>query len=120
MDARRNQVYNALFERKDGVLTRLTEDRAISVAELDEELKNIEKTKILVGDGAVLCYNTLQNRNDLLLAPEHLRMQRASGVALAASLRIQAGEILPTEAVNPNYLRLSQAERERAEKQMRM
>ena len=63
MDARRQQVYNALFDVTDGVVTRLTEDRAISVGELDEALKKIEKTKILVGDGALLCYNTLQNRS---------------------------------------------------------
>jgi len=119
MDARRQQVYNALFEVQDGVITRLTEDRAISVEQLDAELKKIEKTKILVGDGATLCYNTLQNREGLLLAPEHLRLQRASGVALAAAERIRAGEILPPEAVNPNYLRLSQAEREREEKKKR-
>lgn len=119
MDARRQQVYNALFEVKGGSVTRLTEDRAISVSQLDMELKNIEKTKILVGDGAVLCYNTLQNREGFLLAPEHLRMQRASGVALAAAERIRTGEVLPPEAVNPNYLRLSQAEREREEKMKR-
>ena len=116
MDARRQQVYNALFEVKDGALIRLTEDRAISVAELDAELKNIEKTKILVGDGAALCYNSLQNRQNLVLAPEHLRLQRASGVALAAAELISADGVLPPEAVNPNYRRLSQAERERAEK----
>lgn len=116
MDARRQQVYNSLFEVKDGVLTRLTEDRAISVEELDLELKKIENRKILVGDGAELCYNTLQSRQGLLLAPEHIRMQRASGVALAAAQCIAAGAVLPPEAVNPNYLRLSQAERERAEK----
>ena len=44
----RQQVYNALFDITDGVVTRLTEDRAISVGELDEALKKIEKTKILV------------------------------------------------------------------------
>lgn len=120
MDARRQQVYNALFDVTDGVVTRLTEDRAISVGELDEALKKIEKTKILVGDGALLCYNTLQNRSNLLLAPEHLRMQRASGVALAAAAQLSRGETVPAEAVNLNYLRLSQAERERAEKQKRM
>lgn len=114
MDARRSQVYNALFEAKDGVLTRLTEDRAISLEELEAGLKKLEKTKILVGDGAVLCYNTLRERvGGLRLMPEPLRMQRASGVALVAAeqaargLRPSAGELVP------NYLRLSQAERER-------
>jgi len=59
MDARRQQVYNALFSCENGILTRLTPDRAISLEELDEELKKIEKPKIMVGDGAELCYNTI-------------------------------------------------------------
>ena len=96
------------------MLTRLTEDRAISLEELEAGLKKLDKTKILVGDGAVLCYNTLRERvGGLRLMPEPLRMQRASGVALGAAeqaargLRPSAGELVP------NYLRLSQAERER-------
>ena len=114
MDARRSQVYNALFEAKDGVLTRLTEDRAISLEELEADLKKLEKTKILVGDGAVLCYNTLRDRVDgLRLLPEALRMQRASGVALVAAELAERGERPSAGELVPNYLRLSQAERER-------
>lgn len=116
MDARREQVYNALFSCENGCLTRLTEDRAISIEELAQELENIEKPKILVGDGASLCYNTLKERIQLRLAPQHLRQQRASGTALAAWEKIQRGEITSVETLVPNYLRLSQAERERAEK----
>ena len=62
MDARRNQVYNAVFRAENGQLTRLTEDRAISLAELAEELKNTEGAKFVVGDGAKLCYNTLERK----------------------------------------------------------
>jgi len=116
MDARRDQVYNTLFSCENGVLTRLTEDRAISIEELEEELAEIEKPKILVGDGANLCYNMLKDRMNLRLAPQHLRQQRASGTALAALKSIQKGEITSVETLAPNYLRLSQAERERAEK----
>ena len=59
MDARRNQVYNALFLAHDGVLTRQCPDRAIGLAELAEEIKNRPEPKFVVGDGAGLCYNYL-------------------------------------------------------------
>ena len=59
MDARRNQVYTALFHAEDGRLTRKTPDRAISLGELGEEIKNLSESVFLVGDGSILCYNTL-------------------------------------------------------------
>ena len=62
MDARRAQVYNAVFERCGETLVRLREDRAISLDDLCEDLQNIEKTIFLVGDGAELCYTTLLER----------------------------------------------------------
>ena len=69
MDARRNQVYNAVFRARNGRLERLSPDRAISLAELEEEIKKLEEVKILVGDGAQLCYNEWQERiADLLLS----------------------------------------------------
>ncbi|MBQ7565774.1 MAG: tRNA (adenosine(37)-N6)-threonylcarbamoyltransferase complex dimerization subunit type 1 TsaB [Oscillospiraceae bacterium] len=116
MDARREQVYCGIFDVTDGAMTRLAEDRAISVEQLGEELKKLKKTKFLVGDGASLCYNTLQKKRDLLLLPEHLRDQRAAGVALCAWDVLQTGERPSAAALKPNYIRLSQAERERANK----
>lgn len=114
MDARRSQVYNALFLAEGGKLTRYSEDRAISLEELAAELEHYDGTVTLVGDGAALCYNTLGQRLDnLFLMPEHLRMQRASGVALLAHQMAEA-DLRPSGAeLTPNYLRLSQAERER-------
>jgi tRNA threonylcarbamoyladenosine biosynthesis protein TsaB len=115
MDARREEVYNALFLASGGSLSRLTEDRAISLASLREELKKIEMPKIVFGDGAQLCYNFM--RNDVTacrLAPEHMRMQRASGVALVAREMLLSAAQCSADALVPNYLRLSQAERERA------
>lgn len=118
MDARRDQVYTALFQMERGCFSRLTEDLAISVEELGQLLKNYEKHKMLVGDGAALCYNKLSMSDPYLcLLPEHLRMQRAAGVALLAWDRIQAGERPTGGELVPNYLRLSQAERERLKKQ---
>lgn len=117
MDARRNQVYNSVFYVNQGSLNRISEDRAISLAELGEELKKMKEPIFLVGDGSILCYNTLSESVPGLVLPEEHRMhQRASGVALAAAKQIAAGEIGDANALTPNYLRLSQAERERAER----
>ena len=117
MDARRSQVYNALFYVNKGTVTRVCEDRAISLAELGEKLKKLEEPIFLVGDGSNLCYNTLlESVPNLVLPPEHRMHQRAGGVALAALEKIRAGESGDANALTPNYLRLSQAERERAER----
>ena len=117
MDARRSQVYNALFYVNRGKLERITLDRAISLAELGEEIKNKQEPVFLVGDGSNLCYNTLlETVPNLVLPPEHRMHQRAVGVALAAQQKIDAGESGDGAALTPNYLRLSQAERERQEK----
>ncbi len=118
MDARRSQVYTATFEAKEGALRRLCEDRAISLAELGEELKKLEKNVFLVGDGGNLCYNTLKDSvPNLVLPPEHRLHQRAAGVALVASKLIAAGVAGNGAELSPNYLRLSQAERERMERE---
>lgn len=118
MDARRHQVYNAVFRAEGGGLERLCEDRAISLEELAEERKRSEKIQIVVGDGAQLCYNDAQERGQqVLLAPPHLRFQSAWGVARAALERARRGELSGGADLTANYLRLSQAERERLEKQ---
>ena len=120
MDARRSQVYTATFCAEAGKLTRITEDRAISLEQLGSELKNCEKTVFLVGDGSVLCYNTLVNTvPNLILPPEHRMHQRAAGVALCAQKQILRGAACDGAALQPNYLRLSQAERERLEKEQK-
>ena len=117
MDARRSQVYNALFYAEGGVIRRIREDRAISLAELGEELKTLEGPIFLVGDGSTLTHKTLGGEIPaLILPPEHRMHQRACGVAIAAADRIAAGEHGDANALVPNYLRLSQAERERMEK----
>lgn len=118
MDARRNQVYNALFRAEGGSITRIREDRAISLEELGEELREISGTIYLVGDGSDLTHRTLKDTvPNLALPPEHRRHQRASGVALAAVKQIEVGGPCDAASLTPNYLRLSQAERERLERE---
>ena len=117
MDARRSQVYNALFYVNHGIIERAREDRAISLADLKEDLEHLEGPIYLVGDGAALTYNTLKDSIDqLILPPEHRMHQRAVGVGLVAA-RMAAEGLAPSGGeLTPNYLRLSQAEREKLEK----
>lgn len=106
MDARCNQVYNALFKIQDGEITRLTPDRALLCEELKNELlENYSGEKIIImGDGANVF---LPYAKDFAtLAPEELIFQDAIGVAKAAK------EFKSPEEINPIYLRLPQAERE--------
>jgi tRNA threonylcarbamoyladenosine biosynthesis protein TsaB len=86
--------------------------------ELGEELKKFPEQKIVVGDGGQLCYNSLLREvPGLTLAPVHLRMQSALGVARAAEEVIASGGLVPGEKLAPIYHRLSQAERERLERE---
>ena len=118
MDARRSQVYNALFSAQEGSLQRLREDRAIALSDLAEELKTLDGPIFLVGDGSELCCRTLHPEiPNLVLPKEHQMHQRATGVALAAAKKIAAGESGDGNSLVPNYLRLSQAERERLERE---
>ena len=102
MDARRSQVYNAMFYVNQGVITRVTPDRAIALADLGAELKNLSEPVFLVGDGSNLCYNTL--------------LEEVPNLALLAAKQAALGIAPGGAGLTPNYLRLSQAEREKLEK----
>ena len=118
MDARRSQVYNAVFAAEGGQLTRLTPDRAIALSQLAEELQGDPRPKLVVGDGAQLCYDALTAAGiPAVLAPPNLRMQSAWGVARQALALAQAGQTLSPAQLVPVYHRLSQAERERLERE---
>ncbi|MDE7245871.1 MAG: tRNA (adenosine(37)-N6)-threonylcarbamoyltransferase complex dimerization subunit type 1 TsaB [Oscillospiraceae bacterium] len=113
MDARRKQIYNAVFQARNGTLIRLRPDRAVSLEEAAEDCKNLEEPLTIVGDGAALCCGFLtENGVACQLAPAHLRMQSAVGVGMAAAKLWPEGAV-PAQKLTPVYLRLSQAERER-------
>ena len=113
MDARRQQIYNAVFRCENGVLVRLREDRAISLEEAAADLRGLEGPMTVVGDGAALCHDYLLAAGiPCDLAPAHLRLQSAVGVGMAAWRIWPQGAVSPQD-LRPNYLRLSQAERER-------
>jgi len=110
MDARRSQVYNALFEIRGGKPVRLCPDRPIALEELLPELRALPSPVFLVGDGAALTAAFLEKAGlPFRMAPDNLLWQDAWGVAMAAMDKppVSGAELLPV------YLRLSQAERER-------
>jgi len=111
MDARREQVYTALFDCGREEIKRLTPDAALPLVELGLLLQETARRSIIfVGDGAPLCYQAFAEQlTDAFLAPEHLRYQRAAGAAFAV-LRNQI--FCSAEELLPQYLRLPQAERE--------
>ncbi len=113
MDARRAQVYNALFKIENGKPVRLCEDRPIALSQLAEELRDLNAPAFLIGDGAELAEKYLREQGlACTVAPENLRWQSAWGVAMAAMDKTPGN----ADALLPVYLRLSQAERERQER----
>lgn len=113
MDARRSQVYNALFKIENGRPVRMTEDRPIALEELAKEVTALGAPVFLIGDSAALCFEYFTAHGvPCVMAPDNLRWQDAWGVAMVAADKTpgNADELLPV------YLRLSQAERERQER----
>lgn len=113
MDARCEQIYNALFKVNNNKIIRLCNDRALSLNDLKSELSQINDRIILIGDGAEITYNYLGNQlENVELAPVNLRYQRASSTALAAFEKYKYNQIVTAKELMPIYLRLPQAQRE--------
>lgn len=116
MDARCNQVYNAIFDIEDGKITRLCDDRAILCGELAEELKKVSQNKnkcvIIVGDGTEVFYPFAKDIPNIKKSGENNRFQNAVSVGLAAKELFSDGKTVSPEELLPTYLRLPQAERE--------
>lgn len=106
MDARRMQFYNALFRVQNGKVERLCDDRAISIEDLRNDLKQYDNV-IIAGDGANLCFRNIELEN-CTLADDDRIYQNAVGVAKAAKNK----NAISPKALMPVYLRQSQAERE--------
>jgi tRNA threonylcarbamoyladenosine biosynthesis protein TsaB len=117
MNARRNQVYTALFRSKNGVLERLMPDSAIAIEELDRILDGYDEPVILCGDGYDITASQL--KHPIIPLPERFRHQSAFNVALCAMEAISRGEGGTDFELAPTYLRLSQAERERNEREQK-
>lgn len=118
MDARRQQVYNALFLSDGNRLTRLSPDRPIALRDLAEEIKCSSETHIVVvGDGAHLCHNYLTEAGiPCVLAPPHLLQQNAVTVALAAERATAEGRLCSAQELEAVYLRAAQADKLKTQK----
>ncbi len=111
MNARRDQVYNALFRAENGALTRLCPDRAIAVGELCEELARYSEPLYFCGDGTALLSHVPSHP-----IPDFLLWQNGYSVAMCALEQYKSGDRTADTELAPTYLRLPQAERERLEK----
>jgi tRNA threonylcarbamoyladenosine biosynthesis protein TsaB len=112
MDARRSQLYNAVFEYNDGELTRLCEDRLISASDLEAELAGADKPIYFFGDGYAIASKL--NLPTKASTPKILIYQNAAAVAASALCKYESSEEkegFTDLALSPKYLRASQAER---------
>ena len=118
MDARRNQVYTATYISDGSDVKKLTEDRAIPIEELAEELKQYENQPIyLVGDGYMTTKSALAELGvKTENTPELLINENAFSLCKLAYRKYKAGEYTTDTGINPTYLRMPQAERERLER----
>ena len=119
MDARRSQVYTGIYKFNGNELEKVEDQMAVPVEEILEKLNQLGKEVILAGDGVPVYLDKIEKELKVpyLLAPSHLNRQRAGAVAVLGMQYAQAGYLETAMEHQPNYLRLSQAERERAEKQ---
>ncbi len=119
MDARCEQVYTARFSCKDGNMTRESPDEALPLSVLFERIKDAEQPVVLIGDGALLCYQAFSDKlPGLCIAPEELRYQRADSVALIAEEKLKNGIVVSPQDLCPFYLRDSQAQQTLKKKKM--
>jgi tRNA threonylcarbamoyladenosine biosynthesis protein TsaB len=117
MDAKRNQVYTGLYEFNDEQFHIIESQMAVSIDEIVDKINTMGRTVIFVGDGISVYEKQIQEmiKVDYSFAPAHLNKQRAAAVGTLAKKYFEEGKIETATEHKPDYLRLSQAERERLE-----
>lgn len=118
MDARRNQVYTGIYRMEDGNLICLSEQKAVDIHEIMEELEKYDEKVIFLGDGVEVQRETIEKefKNQYCFAPIHLSKQSAAAVAVLGEVYFEQGKVESAAEHKPIYLRKSQAEREREER----
>lgn len=119
MDARRKQVYTGIYEDKDGEQETVMSQCAMGIEELIEKLNQEAHPVIFLGDGVAVYKETILEKIQVpcQFAPAHLNKQRAGAVAALGMKKFMEGKAENARDHQPDYLRLSQAERERAERE---
>ena len=114
MDARAGQVYNALYKRFRGGLKTICQPRAVEIEKVINELLPMKEKVLFLGDGVTPNMNAIKNLGSrAVIMPFNNNMQRGASVALAAWEKAKKGQFESAESLDANYLRKSQAEREK-------
>ena len=119
MDAKRRHLYTGVYEfGADGVLQTVYQQNLVSYEELAVVLNQYSRKVIFIGDGISVAKDTLKEQLTCpyAFAPAHMSTQRAASVAMSGLARYQSGKVVSAAELKPDYLRPSQAERERMEK----
>ncbi|MGN1266844.1 MAG: tRNA (adenosine(37)-N6)-threonylcarbamoyltransferase complex dimerization subunit type 1 TsaB [Dorea sp.] len=120
MDARRRQVYTGIYRFEGEKLVALEDQMAISIEELCEKLQTYDEEVVFLGDGVPVFKEDLTERlmagRKIAFAPAHMNRQRAGALGTLAFQYYEAGKIETAAEHQPDYLRVSQAERERKER----
>jgi len=124
MDARRNQVYTGIYKFEDEKMVVLEEQMAVSIEELAEKLCKYEDNGVIfLGDGVPVHRERLETElmsgRKISFAPAHMNCQRAATIGTLGILYLKEGKTETAAEHKPDYLRVSQAERERAEREQR-
>jgi tRNA threonylcarbamoyladenosine biosynthesis protein TsaB len=123
MDARRNQVYTGIYEFQGGEMKVLEPQMAVNIEEIAQKLRSTGREVIFLGDGVPVFRKRLEeellSEQKIFFAPAHLNKQRAGAVAALAIQYYKEGKLQTASEHAPEYLRLSQAERERMEQEKR-
>lgn len=119
MDARRNQVYTGIYKFNNHKMSVVKTQTAIGITEIIEALNLIGQDVVFLGDGVPVYQDIIKEKMEVpySFAPAHLNKQRAGAVGVRAMDYWNEGKVVSAQEFEPNYLRLSQAERERMEKE---
>lgn len=119
MDARRNQVYTGVYRLNESGLQVVKEQMAIDVGALAEQLNALGEAVTFLGDGVPVYRNQLEEKLTVpfAFAPANMNRQRAASVGLRGFQYYREGHMETAAEHQPDYLRVSQAERERAERE---
>ena len=117
MDARRNQTYTGLYRFNGNEMEIAEPQCAVGIDEIIEKINNIGQPVVFLGDGVAVFESYIREncKVPFTFAPAHMNKQRAGAVAALGELYYEQGKTETAAEHKPDYLRLSQAERERLE-----
>ena len=118
MDARRKQVYTGFYRFEGGEMKVLKEQCAQSVEDTLDQLRKYNESVIFLGDGVPVYHDEIMEKmgESAIFAPAHANRQRAAAVGALAQVYFAQGIYESADEFVPDYLRKSQAEREREER----